>query len=475
MIKIAVLILLLALSSVTLAHPGESEEHHQSEARAIQAAHSYFKRSAAAYSTCSSSARKRSWNNALAERRALEIAELRARVSARKASLARRQSNDTLPSMPEGGNMTSGGPDGNGTFGGGGAGAGTASFDSYGETLLNTSHASSRTDITANSTSAAVFNSSSENTTCLLQPEVTIGPYWVAGEYVRADMSEDQAGLPIYMSTQVIDVATCEPVSGLYWEMWHANASGVYSGVVASGNGDSTEESNINSTFCRGMQPTDEMGVATIQSVFPGHYTGRATHVHVIGHANATVYANGTIGTGSSGDGDSVALHIGQLFFDQDLLTAVAGVSPYSENTQTVTDNAADSVLAQSAVNGSSDPIFEYVYLGDTVEDGVYAWVTVGINTNETRATQAASYLDAEGGHEGTDSLDIGGAGGGVEPTSDSSASAAIETATDLLVAASTSSSIPAASSTANAASQDLPRCGAAVKRALERIAVGVV
>ena len=481
MLKSAIIPLFVALATLapsTMAHPGESAEHHLAEARAIQASHQYLKRSGTAYSGCSNSAQKRSLNDAVAERRAAEIDVLRAGVVARKADLTKRQAPSgtagAQESMPSG-TMGAGGPDGNGTRGGnstgGGGGGGSASFDTYGESLLNTSHSSTRTDLTSNSTSSDLFDSSASgnDTACLLQPEVTIGPYWVAGEYVRSDMSEDQSGIPIYMSTQVIDVATCEPVVGLYWEMWHANASGVYSGVVASGNGDSTDETNINATFCRGIQPTDDLGVARIQSIFVGHYGGRAQHVHVVGHANATVYSNGTIGTGSSGDGDSVALHIGQLFFDQDLLDAVALVSPYSENTQAFTENSEDSILAQSAVEGASDPFFEYVYLGDSIEDGIYAWVTVGINTNETRTTQAASYLDADGGHTGTNSLDVGGGGGmGGNVTATDSANAtdpiaaSTETnsvaATDGLVAAASASEIVGSSS--NAARRAIPTFG---------------
>lgn len=276
MLKSTILPLFLALATFTSAHPGESEEHHLAEAQAIKETHHYIKRSGAAYSGCSNSARKRSLNNIVAERRAAEIAELRAKVKARKAELAKRQAPSSVSgsgsaAMPSG-TMGAGGPDGNSTGGGSGGGGGSATFDTYGETLLNTSHASTRIDLTSNSTSSDLFDSSSGNdTTCLLQPEVTIGPYWVAGEFVREDMSEDQAGIALYMSTQAIDVATCEPVVGLYWEMWHANASGVYSGVVASGNGDSSDASNINATFCRGIQPTDDQGVARILSVAPGH------------------------------------------------------------------------------------------------------------------------------------------------------------------------------------------------------------
>lgn len=55
---------------------------------------------------------------------------------------------------------------------------------------------------------------------------------------------------------------------------------GVYSGVIANGNGDSNDASNINATFLRGIQKTDSDGVLTFDTLVPGHYSGRTTHSH---------------------------------------------------------------------------------------------------------------------------------------------------------------------------------------------------
>jgi protocatechuate 3,4-dioxygenase beta subunit len=103
----------------------------------------------------------------------------------------------------------------------------------------------------------------------------------VAGEYVREDVTEDQAGVPLLMDYQVIDVATCDPIPDVYLEIWHCNATGVYGGVVAGGNGNSDDLSNLDNTWLRGIQPTDSDGVAQFESIFPGHYTGRATHIRM--------------------------------------------------------------------------------------------------------------------------------------------------------------------------------------------------
>lgn len=131
--------------------------------------------------------------------------------------------------------------------------------------------------------------------------------YWVKGKLIRSDVREGQAGVEIVLDGQFVDVETCEPIVGLYWDIWNCNSTGVYSGVVANGNGNSADTSNYNTTFLRGLQPTDD-GVAQFRSVFPGHYAGRATH-HVIAYLNVTVLPNNTL------TGGTVAL-VGQLFWD---------------------------------------------------------------------------------------------------------------------------------------------------------------
>jgi hypothetical protein len=176
--------------------------------------------------------------------------------------------------------------------------------------------------------------------------------------------------------------------------MWHCNATGVYSGIVANGNGDSSDESNLDNTFLRGIQKTDSDGVAQFESIFPGHYTSRATHIHVLVHTNATLYSNGTLGN------DVVASHVGQAFFDQDLITEVEKLEPYSTNTQEVTNNEDDQILSQEAATEGSDPVMSWTLLGDDLSDGLFAWLAFGINTTQATTVTPAAYYYAEGGVE---------------------------------------------------------------------------
>lgn len=68
----------------------------------------------------------------------------------------------------------------------------------------------------------------SANTSCILAPEVTNGPYYVNGELIRKNVKEDQVGIDLYLEVQYIDVTTCRPVPALFVDVWNCNATGVY-------------------------------------------------------------------------------------------------------------------------------------------------------------------------------------------------------------------------------------------------------
>ncbi|KAG7392006.1 hypothetical protein PHYPSEUDO_002712 [Phytophthora pseudosyringae] len=232
---------------------------------------------------------------------------------------------------------------------------------------------------------------------CVLEPEVTEGPYYVNGEFIRQDVTEDQVGVTFYAELQFVDVNTCEPVENLYVDFWHCNSTGVYSGVVATGNGDTSDASNINNTAFRGLAPTDEDGLVSFTSMFPGHYTGRATHIHLLGSYNGTVLKNNTYSGG-------VGAHVGQIFFDQDLISKVEATGVYATNTQELTLNANDMIYNQSATTGF-DPIMEYTLLGDSVEDGIFAWISVGVDMTLSKSVSAASTVTANGGVANVNSM----------------------------------------------------------------------
>ena len=75
------------------------------------------------------------------------------------------------------------------------------------------------------------------------------------------------------------------------------------------------------------------------------------------------------------------------MFFDQSLQAEVETYQPYTANTQGLTTNAEDAILATEA--SSSDAVMEYVLLGERVIDGILGWISIGINATESRHVRA--------------------------------------------------------------------------------------
>ena len=106
-------------------------------------------------------------------------------------------------------------------------------------------------------------------------------------------------------------------------------------------------------------------------------------------HLNATVLPNNTVSGGT-------VSHVGQLFFDQSLLQAVEATHPYNTNTQPLTTNEQDFIMAQEAENG--DPILEYTMLGPKVEDGLFGWISFGVDPKANRTVTPAAFYGKDGG-----------------------------------------------------------------------------
>jgi protocatechuate 3,4-dioxygenase beta subunit len=157
--------------------------------------------------------------------------------------------------------------------------------------------------------------------TCVLTPELTEGPYYIAGEKVRRNITEGRPGAPLTLRLAVVDASTCKPIKGAAVDIWHADAGGVYSGF-GQGSG--------NRTFMRGIQKTNASGIATFRTVYPGWYQGRTVHIHVKVHVRGRV------------------VHTGQLFFSDALTDRVYRKAPYNKRPNRTTRNADDSIF----VNG---------------------------------------------------------------------------------------------------------------------------
>ena len=168
---------------------------------------------------------------------------------------------------------------------------------------------------------------------CVLTPELTEGPYYIAGEKIRRDIREGHPGTLLTLHLRVLNVATCSPIKGAAVDIWHADAAGNYSGFGSD---------TSSRTFMRGIQRTDASGLATFLTVYPGWYQGRTVHIHVKVHSGGRV------------------VHTGQLFFPDTLSDAVYKKSPYSSRPNRTTRNAQDSIY----VNGGKLGMLKVVKSG---------------------------------------------------------------------------------------------------------------
>jgi protocatechuate 3,4-dioxygenase beta subunit len=183
--------------------------------------------------------------------------------------------------------------------------------------------------------------------TCVLTPELTEGPYYIAGEQVRRNVTEGKPGVPLTLKTTVLNASTCKPIKNAAVDNWHADAGGVYSGFGAGAS---------NRTFLRGIQRTGATGVATFQTIYPGWYQGRAVHIHVKVHVGGNV------------------VHTGQFFFPEALTDVVYKRSPYSSRPNRDVRNANDSIF----VNGGNKGLLHVKKSGS----GYVATIAMGVHAS---------------------------------------------------------------------------------------------
>ncbi len=120
---------------------------------------------------------------------------------------------------------------------------------------------------------------------------------------------------------------------------------------------------------------TDSNGIAVFDTIYPGWYSGRATHIHLKVHVGMNITSN-ISGTYSGGH----VSHTGQLFFNDTLTDSVALISPYSNHTIVRTLNSEDGIYASA--NGS----VTLVNIARNAVTNYTGTVTIGVNSSATPA-----------------------------------------------------------------------------------------
>lgn len=242
---------------------------------------------------------------------------------------------------------------------------------------------------------------------CTLTSEQEEGPYYVDDETLRRDITEGKSGVPLELAVLLVNAKTCEPLRNAALDIWHCDASGVYSGFTSAnsdgapggpppdfggrgpggpggpppqfggrgpgGPGGRGARQIDPTRFLRGVQLTDGDGRAGFRSVYPGWYAGRAIHVHVKVHLGGTAaqkYAGGHVA------------HTGQFFFPEDLTERIARLDPYAKR------------LAVHRTTQAEDDVFTHQHgdtvmlnmerLGKTDVDGFRGIITLAVDPEAT-------------------------------------------------------------------------------------------
>jgi protocatechuate 3,4-dioxygenase beta subunit len=153
---------------------------------------------------------------------------------------------------------------------------------------------------------------------CTATPTQTEGPYFVDERLNRADIRSDpmsgivKEGVPLKLRlfAHAIAAGACTPLAGAVIDVWHCDATGIYSDVADPGFNTSGQR------FLRGYQVTADDGAAEFVTIYPGWYQGRTAHIHfkIRGQpAGARGYA-----------------FTSQLYFDEAISDRVYARAPYA-------------------------------------------------------------------------------------------------------------------------------------------------
>jgi protocatechuate 3,4-dioxygenase beta subunit len=197
---------------------------------------------------------------------------------------------------------------------------------------------------------------------CVLTPAQEEGPFYIDLAKVRRDIAEDRPGVPLALAITVVDASTCEPIRDAAVDIWHCDAGGLYSGEPSEGSEDAT--------FLRGIQLTDRDGLAEFESIYPGQYPGRTTHIHLKVHTGGR-QSNGTYAGGH-------VTHTSQLFTADRSDAEVFALAPYDRNPAEITPRDADFIFREQ---GGSSAVLKLTRAGqDLARGGLTGKVTLGVD-----------------------------------------------------------------------------------------------
>jgi len=255
-----------------------------------------------------------------------------------------------------------------------GVGAGTITLAACGS-----DGSASSTSTAATGTGASSATSASSRAVAGEVPEETNGPYPADGTngvnvleesgIVRSDITTSLGGgtavegVPLEFTFVLTDMANDDAAfEGAAVYTWHCDAHGRYS-MYSEGVEDET--------FLRGIQVADANGTLTFQTVVPGCYAGRWTHIHF------EVYSD----VDSATDVSNV-IATSQVAFPADMLGDVYALDAYAGSTRNLACVGTD--FTDDGIFGDGDWELQVPTVTGGTESGYAATLAVGVDTTTT-------------------------------------------------------------------------------------------
>jgi protocatechuate 3,4-dioxygenase beta subunit len=180
---------------------------------------------------------------------------------------------------------------------------------------------------------------SEETGACSLTNSETAGPFPTKdpSSLQMVDIRSDRTGVNMTVEITIQDrSADCAALEGAIVDIWHCDKDGYYSEYGGTG---MQSEDFTAVHFLRGRQVTNSEGKVGFTTIFPGWYTGRATHIHV------HIY-----------NAAGASLLVTQIAFPEGSNSAVALVNAatakgYTKGMSGYTSNSSDNIFSDGVSN----------------------------------------------------------------------------------------------------------------------------
>ena len=178
----------------------------------------------------------------------------------------------------------------------------------------------------------------------IASPALEEGPFFVDEKLNRSNLLSGTTresvlnGVPLALAITIhkLHDGNIKPLAGAHVDVWHTDAVGVYSDEANPINHEDTSSQR----WLRGYQVTDGYGLAKFQTIVPGWYPSRTTHIHLkIRHFSEAGQLTGHFNT--------------QLFFDDRFVEHLFAKPPYSGRGTREVFNHNDGIFSQRQVDGT--------------------------------------------------------------------------------------------------------------------------